>query len=295
MQIKEKLITEFQGYSGCKILLYLSNDKYFVRKISKNIEYNARLEKQLIKQRFFMNKLAKNNLQTPKILGEGYINNLFYFDMEYVPGKNLITYIPEATVEELEYISKTLLEIIGLFKSLEKENNALIKDKSINKTREINAKITHLPEFKEMIDEIERGFYESDTAELKETFCHGDLTIENIIYDPNKKIFYLIDFLDTYSDHYWFDISKLFQDIEASWYSIRYKDINLNNMYLKMAYIENYLNKNLILKEQNYRRYHYLFLSLTLARILPYAKDSHLNFLKSKIKYFLEKHLEVLK
>lgn len=46
-------------------------------------------------------------------------------------------------------------------------------------------------------------------------FCHGDLTLSNMIF-KGKEI-YLIDFLDSFVESYWIDIIKLRQDCFYKW------------------------------------------------------------------------------
>jgi len=127
---------------------------------------------------------------------------------------------------------------------------------------------------------------------LTTTLCHGDLTMDNIIYDERNSICYLIDFLDNYIEHYWFDIVKLFQDIEGMWYSFRNPDIDLNNILPKMEFMKNQLDEDLVEKEEFYKEYRYLFLAINFARILPYANPESIDYLTSTINKFLIKHKE---
>lgn len=76
--------TELKGYSGCKIFLLENENEKFVRKISKNYDYNRRLEKQFTKQ---INFKESKEIKAPKILEKGFTNGLFYFDMEYIDAK----------------------------------------------------------------------------------------------------------------------------------------------------------------------------------------------------------------
>ena len=51
--------------------------------------------------------------------------------------------------------------------------------------------------------------------DVKKSFCHGDLTISNILFHPKK--IYLIDFLDSYLDTFLLDLVKLKQDLYYHW------------------------------------------------------------------------------
>ena len=272
-----KFIKDLKGFSGCGLSLYSSDDGYFVRKISKSLEYNERLIKQMAKQKFFQEKLANDKLTAPKVIAEGYIDDLFFFDMEYINGLTLIDFISNATKEDLEILAKDVAGIISHFKKIPATNE------------EINL----AQKFKDKIDEIKRKTLESESSsldklnlsilpKLKSTYCHGDLTFENIIYNPDSKKYYLIDFLDNFVDHYWFDLSKMLQDIEGEWYVLKNPQIDRKMMKTKMDFIKtNIFNQPF----DGYKNYHNLFMALTFARILPYSKDK-------KDKEYLLEHIQ---
>ena len=68
------------GHSGCDLIFINSGEKLIIRKISKDVSYNNRLNNQYIKQKEFVH----NQIKAPIVLGSGYVNNLFYFDMYYL-------------------------------------------------------------------------------------------------------------------------------------------------------------------------------------------------------------------
>jgi len=277
MSNKIKFIKNLIGFSGCEIKLYSTgNNNLFVRKISSSKGYNHRLKKQMEKQIFFFNNLSKNKITTPKVLGCGFRKGLFFFDMEYIIGLNLIDKISSATNVELEEISKTILEIISLEKSNKLGEVVALSDKFSDKLNELSTKIpknqikllTQLKQKCKILPEVET------------TFCHGDLTLENILYDESSKKYYLIDFLDNFADHYWFDIAKLFQDIEAEWYVFRNPNIDRNSMGIKINFIKQKILKFLKL---DYLPFHSIFMAITLFRIVPYASELDYPFLLDKI------------
>lgn len=69
------------GHSGCQIFLMEDDDgQVFVRKISKDVDYNERLEVQSKKQASF----SGDPIRAPRVLDHGYTDDgLFFFDMEY--------------------------------------------------------------------------------------------------------------------------------------------------------------------------------------------------------------------
>ena len=55
----------------------------------------------------------------------------------------------------------------------------------------------------------------SITMRIPQTFCHGDLTLTNFIFNKNR--LYYIDFLDCFIDSFLCDLIKLKQDLYYHW------------------------------------------------------------------------------
>jgi len=281
--VSEKILKELSGFSGCKILLIEKEGVHIVRKISKSPDYNIRMIEQKDKQEYFYHHLQTQLIRTPKILDSGYLNGLFYFDMEYINGISMVKFIEKANLEELISISKKIIELIKLFANSKKEEIIFLNQKILKKLNEINDKEK---DSSELINEIKK-LIKDENEEIISTFCHGDLTLENIIYDEENKVYYLIDFLDSFIDHYWQDVSKLFQDLEGHWYSFRDKEINTNTMEIKTAIITDTIIKDFLDKDK-YLEKHPLLLSTTFCRILPYAKREEKPWIKEKIKMAID-------
>jgi len=296
MKKQEYFIANLKGFSGCKIKLFFENGDYFVRKISKSPSYNKRLQKQMIKQQYFAENLSTTSVSAPKILKNGFIKKHFFFDMEYVSGAKIIDHVIDANTDELSDISKRLCDIIYIMKRSNKPielNDFSLKTQK--KVGEIYSKMVfrnldsaNLKTLKILAESIENL---EECNNMNMTFCHGDLTMENIIYNKKNNTYYLVDFLDNYIDHYWFDIVKLFQDVEGQWYKFRKPNININDIIPKMIFIKKYLNKNIL--DKPYKKHHYLLLSLNFARILPYAKTGNdINYIMRMIKAFMVRYVE---
>ena len=67
--------------------------------------------------------------------------------------------------------------------------------------------ITDLYHIRQMVSSI--------TMKIPQTFCHGDLTCTNIIFNKNR--LYYIDFLDCFIDSFLCDLIKLKQDLYYHW------------------------------------------------------------------------------
>jgi hypothetical protein len=90
---------------------------------------------------------------------------------------------------------------------------------------------------------------------------HGDLTLENVIYDVNHQQFVLIDPLTTDYDSYVFDLAKLRQDITCHWFirndvtSIKPK---LQNLFEELSVYDYFTDDSTLI--------------LMLLRVLPYLQ-----------------------
>ena len=268
----EVLIKELSGFSGCKIQLLSLNGNY-VRKISKNVHYNKRLQKQMEKQVFFQT-YSNKKIGTPKIIQSGYQSDLFYFDMEYIQGSTLVEEIMLST--NLSKITNDLLEIIKLISAINLGFDVSLSDAVSKKISEI--------QFEE--DILSKMIIKAkNMPTIAATFCHGDLTLENIIYDRNIDKYYLIDFLDNFADHYWFDIAKIFQDVEGYWYAFKNPELDKEVLKIKMFFINKVITS---LLESNYLTHHSFLNALNFLRIIPYAKAEQLPYLRNKLYYFLK-------
>jgi tRNA A-37 threonylcarbamoyl transferase component Bud32 len=236
-----------------------------VRKISSHLNYNERLEKQMLKQKNFISK----NIFTPKVLSSG-INdtNLFYFDMEYVGGTSFNRFISTQNINVSLNILESLIGMVRSNKSQEKDINITIQNKinslSIDKSYEKYKKYC-------------REFNYNKVLVGK---CHGDLTFENIII-YNSKI-YLIDFLDSFVDSMFIDYGKLLQDIVGMW-SWR---LSTNPPFVKNVVLYEKIVSTLTEKELQISN---RMLILNLLRIIPYADQQNYTFVRNSLKYIGQK------
>lgn len=257
-----KFIKNLKGHSGCKIELIKDENKFIVRKSAGSTDYNRRLKKQLIKQKMF----SLQNIYTPKIYYFGKNEeDLFYFDMEYVSGKTFAEYLPQLSTDEIENYIKCIFDNIYL---QNKENNSFAQKIFMQKIIALESKIN-------CYDNLTSPFAilkKYDWSKISKSFCHGDLTLENILITYDKKI-YLIDFLDSFYNSWIIDIAKILQDVDLKW---SYRNYNLTtNQALrleiaKIALIDKILGlengKDLLLSI-----YHTLLLNII--RIYPYTND----------------------
>jgi thiamine kinase-like enzyme len=280
MEGHESVLSKLTGHSGCHVyLMRQQKDKYFVRKISHNVKYNNRLRLQCEKQRYFTGFC----LHAPIVLSEGLNeDNCYYFDMEYIQGITLAEYIKSVEICEINKIVRLIVDYLhececshqnsGILNGQYSENAFLAKIEDLERllSSENNAVIMAA------LKKLRR----SSWKEFPSTFCHGDLTLENIIIHHEE--IYLIDFLDSFYDCYMLDVAALLQDIQYMW-SYRFeKNIHIHTKIALMVFRDLLLDE--IKKQPDCLEKIYNSLLLKLVRIYPYATDN-------ETKGFLDKNI----
>ena len=261
MVIKEKLL----GYSGCEVLLIENNNRIIVRKYADK-KYSNRLKLQADKQ----NKFVSLFLKAPKIISFNDCKDGKYFiDMEYINGLNFNDYLLRKDIKSVKLLVDKLFNEI-----LERKESGSIDLKKINKKLDSLNAYCSTP----IIEQSMKYLRNFEWNTVKESYCHGDLTFENILV-KNDDI-YVIDFLDSFIDSKYIDIAKVLQDVDIYW-SVRNKKID-SNLLIRYQVIKKALLSNLTIKE---REVSYTLLLLNMLRILPYTKDD-------KTKQFIYKKIE---
>ena len=256
------------GLSGCKLEIIKGG---VLRKYSSSINYNQRLIKQVDKQILF-SKFILKNIDTPKVLAKS-SNQLFSFDMEYIPGLSSYEYFSSVNICGVEFVIQTLFDYFDHFSNNMRELN--ISNKVIEKIDSLQNKTKYSEYLKYL-----KTYIDSNQVIVPKTFCHGDLTFNNIIFHKNRLFF--IDFLDSYVDSFFCDIVKLKQDLYYLW-SLKVQDEETVRIVQIYSYIWKKLN-------QRYNKYidtkgfEILDVMNTL-RIEPYlTNDNQRNILDTIIK-----------
>lgn len=261
---------KLEGYSGCKLELLASGD--VVRKTSKSEEYNLRLEAQCLKQAAFKHDM----LYAPTVLDMGYDPaGLFYFDMEYIDGPTLAQMV--INEDNCLWTIDILRQAICLEDVPELEPKPFVL-----KLRQLQEAIADCdPAFAEAVEFL----LNQDWSGFPAGYCHGDLTLENIIVQGKR--LYLIDFLDSFCDSPLLDMAKLLQDLQCGW---AFRDHSLSPAATKM--LEDCQCRLLLSLTERQRQQCSQALLLHLLRIVPYsARDKRTaGFLHHAIASILQKH-----
>lgn len=237
---KSNLISH--GKSGCNIEVLNQNFNYILRKTSKNVNENERHVIRIGKQIDFYNKRQTSNIKTPKIfnLFKGNNNELSYADMQYIQGKDSLSFLKTANRDEVNnfiiqlfiYLDNSLVTAYenALYSDLEhNESTNLI----IGKVKQIDTTLNFPRK-----DIIMEKLYKIPSDLFIPGNCHGDLTLANMIHTTGKV--YIFDFLDMYVDSPIFDLISIRQDTHHLWSCFIYNDYNCRTVEL-LRYIDNEL------------------------------------------------------
>ena len=263
MKDTNNTIMRLQGHSGCKVYLLQENDDLFVRKISRNKNYNKRLKIQMEKQNAFCSEL----IYTPKIYRWGKTEEgFFYYDMEYVDGITLAELIKTIEPGKIRSYVETIVEEVFIREpDVDANTNENAFENKINELRNI------LKESRNgAVDKALEMLAEHQWDDIPNNICHGDLTMENIIIQ-NERI-WLIDFQDSFYDSLFIDAGALIQDAWLLW-SYRYeKKVDVNTVIRNAIFYDSLMKKIEQMYPNNYIETYYILL-LKLIRIYPYACD----------------------
>lgn len=241
-----KVVKELCGFSGSQIFLMQKKDKVFVRKVGniiRNVERSYILEK---------------DFPLPKIYN--YSKNKF--DMEYIHGLDMLTYLK---THDYDQLTKFLIKI---FDKLSADN--CLKDYTETYRKRLNTII-----IEEKFPFTKEELLEKLPKLLPQSNYHGDLTLENILWKDDRG-FILIDCQSSEFDSYIFDIAKLRQDLECAWFA-RKEKISFDG---KLKSIQEDLFKKYPESNNDY------LLIMMLLRVYQYSKSDTLErtFLIDRIK-----------
>lgn len=269
------------GHSGCQIFLIEDDDgNIYVRKISKDKDYNERLKAQSQKQAAFNGDPVK----APAVLRQGYTEEgLYFFDMEYVQGITLAEYIKTMEIGKVKGLVESLVSSLIPKTSISecKSDVLQIFAKKLSELRK-TLSVHNNPVIDQSLDLLEAH----DWSKLTYSQCHGDMTLENIIVKNDK--LYFIDFLDSFYDSWFLDIGTLLQDVQVMW-SYRFQETVSMNTVLRLIVFRDLLIDEIKKVNPAYVVEIYYSLLQKLIRIYPYTKDElTYNFLNEKTNLVIE-------
>lgn len=268
-----EVVKILSGQSGCDVALCRRGGSYFVRKTSASREYNSRLERQIEKQM----SLA-TLVDVPPIIDKGLSGGLVYCDMEYISGSDFATYCTHERFSAISDLSENLTATVALFART--GGGSIDATKFDTKVQSVTRSIQHHQYYLEhsrTLDAVCDTISNADWSGIPCTDCHGDFTLENIIFQPDGKLIFL-DMLDGELESYWMDIAKIIHDLEVGWSLRRLLWTAAPSQEARfLSMVSRYLAEELL------QRFTSLFPDIVLrlttlrmlqaARVLPYVKD----------------------
>lgn len=237
----QKLDTKPFGNSGCKIII----EDDLVTKISASEEYNQRLILQANKQSSY-----KGNFNTPKIQHiHTNEQGLVVVEMDRCGD-------PVATLEHHSVVLEQMLK----WHVTQSIGWTDFRSQVMRKFFEVSKKIDDLDFCTKVIHKATYCNYI-----LPVGYCHGDLTLSNILVDNGE--FYLIDFLEDWIPSPAFDVCKIMQDCKFQWYTVDGEPFKQWHKSLGESVLVEYGSKFGMSHLEG-------IMLLTLFRVLPYCQGT---------------------
>ena len=198
------------GHSGARVTLCRRGSSSIVRKRAANPEANARLIRQVEKQRL----LTAHGIAFPRVLTQGTdASGLAFFEMEYVPARTLAATIAMAGSYNRTAVLGAVDNMLWLFRRAATDEipAAIFTSKIDSVASSCSQHVPAVPHAK-TIAAARDALVERCWTGIPASPSHGDLTLENILISPHRGVV-LIDCDETFASSFWLDAGKLFQDI----------------------------------------------------------------------------------
>lgn len=277
---------DLHGFSGNKIELIRLEGETFVRKTAKDISFNSKMEKEIIKIKE-LEKISKikKNFKVPKIrtIKKNSAGCIVY-ELEFIPGESLDTCLYNMNSKKIKFFAKKIGEIINDLSSKTVKNKLKEKEFILKKFQELKTELSKkkksagigkelFNEYKEKIEKLR--IRESDLTN-QSTFCHGDLALDNILITKKNEI-YLIDPLFNDFESTMWDYAKILQSSMTYWNLIKYQNFQLIPNRKKIIITPNehisMFHKHFLKNLTNMNSSTILiYLAVTLSRVAKYAR-----------------------
>ena len=193
--------------------------------------------------------------------------SIFYNNLEKKTFNDFLKFsLDKLWIRNKKYNSKKFQKICSLFykkKTLIRYNKFKEKYSNFDETKDINGK--KYPDIKSLLKKIKW----SEINNGVQSFIHGDLQFDNVIYNRKKKKFKLIDWRQDFGKSIkigdlYYDLSKIYGGM-----LIDYSKIKLN----KFSYFENQKKINFnVPKIKKFKNYEKIFFDLILSQKLDIEK-----------------------
>tara|TARA_Y100000310_G_C20652404_1_gene800164 strand:- start:1009 stop:1866 length:858 start_codon:yes stop_codon:yes gene_type:complete len=253
-----------QGFSGGSIIWHKSH----VVKVAAGPEQNEKVAQEIVRIQYMARKF-KFLFEVPTIL-RSYVNKrgALCYEMGRVNVPRLEDILPNMGYKDVMSVAAKLSDIINQFSANNSPN-----DQSENEDTFIRRKLCRACEYVNdynwpKADEYSKMVRLINLKPTREpTFSHGDMAMDNILYDGTKIT--LIDPLCQGFENFHWDAAKLMQSALCHW-----KEIRTTSAITPAHHTQLYFAEAVLDKIECCKRRLVLYLATTLARIIPYCHTS---------------------
>ena len=266
-----------RGNSGCSVEIKDELSKKIVKKSSSDPSYYHRLENQCKKQDIAFQKNNLKFIEIPRVINKSFSfeEDICYFEMDFCRSLDCITFIHRCSIKEVEFLISSITGLIDKNISEAKvdkfEKEIFLSKYSSVKGNLKNSKLCK--DIKKRFSKIEKIFLSLDERDLPVGFCHGDLTLSNILIKRGSKKICLIDFLDTFLESPIQDMVKIRQDTRYMWSLNLYPlPVDLTKVSIIFGYIDRKIDDH-FRKYDFYKYFYQSFQIMNLLRLLQYCNN----------------------
>ncbi len=275
MTIPDSPKLKLEGRSGCKLEVLNREGVFYVKKISKEQQYNTRLLLQAEKQQQYFRESTSSEFKTPRVLQRSCETmTLTWFEMPYLHGQKYSEFFERASVPEIKNLAAKFNQYFS--DAFEKSETTkidqsifLIKLQTIENLLLARADINH-----NLVQTVYRYLGRIPGPEIPVRSCHGDFTFSNMLFCDDG--IYLVDFLDSFVESPLIDLVKFRQDTFFYW-SLLIENQLPESRSAKVIQIFNYLDGQVFenLAHNKFVKQWYSYLQVfNLLRILPYVNQA---------------------
>ena len=197
--------------------------------------------------------------------------------MDFCRSLDCITFIHRCSIKEVEFL---ISSIVGFIDNsiLEAKFSKFEKDVFLLKYTSVKENLKGCEfynDIKPRFSKIDRIFLSLEARDIPIGFCHGDLTLSNILIRRKSKKVCLIDFLDTFLESPIQDMVKIRQDTKYMWSLNLYPlPVDLTKISIIFDYIDKKID-NHFMKYDFYKYFYQSFQIMNLLRLLQYCSNKN--------------------
>ena len=260
----------FKGNSGAEVSLV---NKSGVSVIEKKVySGKERFKRDVYKQKSFSESSFIEGVYSPQVLSFIDIDGYCKVSMRFCEGVSGDGYLLGSWISDIGLLRNRLNEYFNFIFNeevrLEKISTKIFKEK-IESCLECDFARENNSIYNKLLKNDSLNVFADKFIYVPCGFCHGDLTLSNIIFTPKGEIC-LIDFLDTYLESPLQDLVKIYQDIDQCW-SFRFMSkAEKFRAGILMKHIE---TDKMVFFKKKYLNIFRVMEIINVMRIAPYIKD----------------------